>query len=193
MLVQTMSSDKIEMVSAEVIEAEEELKLSLKGITPRRKRVKIRDKEIELSNIPDDTSYVLIFISRLLYALRLYSLCRDWVRTEYYRPPAKKMLQSNLPPIDDPWNNFDENGKYTSPLVPVDIKPAKTDKNETDPQKIFRGHHQRWKYVAKCWKQRSAGESFIFELNKTVSENDLRYASSYNELQDLAKNLNCSD
>jgi hypothetical protein len=65
MLVQTMSSDKIEMVSAEVIEAEEELKLALKGITPRRKRVKIRDKEIELSNIPDDTSYVLIFISRL--------------------------------------------------------------------------------------------------------------------------------
>jgi len=161
-----MSSDKIEMVSAEVIEAEEELKLSLKGITPRRKRVKIRDKEIELSNIPDDTS--------------LYSLCRDWVRTEYYRPPAKKMLQSNLPPVDYPWNNFDENGKYTSPLVPVDIKPDKTDKNETDPQKIFRGHHQRWKYVAKCWKQRSA-------------ENDLRYASSYNELQDLAKNLNCSD
>lgn len=65
MVFQTMSSDKIEMVSAEVIEAEEELKLSLKGITPRRKRVKIRDKEIELSNIPDDTSYVLIFLIRL--------------------------------------------------------------------------------------------------------------------------------
>ena len=71
------------------------------------------------------------------------------------------MFQSNLPPVDTPWNNFDEDGKFVSPLVPVDIKPDTASKDETDPQKIFRGHHARWKYIAKCWRKRSAGDCLV--------------------------------
>lgn len=45
------------IVDPELMEAEEEFKMALMGVTPRKRRLKIRDKEIEMSNHPENSTY----------------------------------------------------------------------------------------------------------------------------------------
>ena len=45
------------VIDPELVEAEEEFRMALMGVTPRKRRLKIRDKEIEMSNHPDNSTY----------------------------------------------------------------------------------------------------------------------------------------
>jgi hypothetical protein len=43
-------------LSNELVEAEVEFKMALMGVAPRKNRLKIRDKEIEMSNHPENST-----------------------------------------------------------------------------------------------------------------------------------------
>ena len=46
------------VIEPELVEAEEEFRMALMGVTPRKRRLKIREKEIEMSNHPDNSTWV---------------------------------------------------------------------------------------------------------------------------------------
>lgn len=47
---------QLKLIDTELAEAEEEFNFALQGLTPRKRRLKIRDKEIEMSNHPENST-----------------------------------------------------------------------------------------------------------------------------------------
>jgi len=146
----------------ELAEARQEFKQSLFGHLPRKRRLKLRGKEVELSSHLENAT--------------MYSLARDWVKTKYYRPPPSALQKSSLPPPSQKWNNLDSNGRYHSPLVPPLYPFEKGNPNLTNKKDILNEHMIRWKRVAQDWKNQSKA-------------NDERYSESYKMLHETAKTL----
>jgi len=78
------------------------------------------------------------------------------------------LILSDLPPVDDPWYNFNNDGSYISPLVPDPILVKSEDstlielvkhpQNGHDIHQLLTNHLHHWKRVANSWKAKSAGK-----------------------------------
>ena len=121
----------------------------------------------------------------------MYALARDWVKPKYYRVPPSKRQCSTLPPPSRKWTNIDQKGQYHSPLVPPQPAVAEPQNpNLTTKEELLREHKKRWGKVASRWRLQSKGTLLNYVLKyKFYQVNDRRYAESYKQLHEMAKNL----